>query len=419
VLRLYPDRLTVERFDESGQPVAAPETAVGEPLAELRQRVERVRAERGELPFAGGFVGWFGWDLVRLLERLPNRPPDPFGLPLAVLARFDTVVVFDHARQRVIALANEIEGEVDASTAAARLDRLAALLQRPAETAARELPRDPLQPAPVGRPSLSDEEYRAGVVRAKEHIAAGDIFQVVPSQRVELDTGAHPFNVYRALRTVNPSPFMFYLQLAGEQVIGASPEALIRLDNGVLTTHPIAGTRRRGADEAEDQRLEADLLADEKERAEHVMLVDLARNDIGRVARPGTVKVPVLMRTERFSHVIHLVSHVTGELRDEMNGVDALRACFPAGTVSGAPKIRAMEIIAELEPTRRGVYCGSIGYLSATGAMDTSIVIRTFVATDGELYFQAGGGIVADSDPELEYRETLDKVAGLLGVLAE
>jgi anthranilate synthase component 1 len=252
------------------------------------------------------------------------------------------------------------------------------------------------------------------VERAKEYIRAGDIFQVVPSQRVELDTGAHPFNVYRALRTVNPSPFMFFLQLGSEQVIGASPEALIRLDEGILTTHPIAGTRRRGADEAEDQRLEADLLADEKERAEHVMLVDLARNDIGRVAKPGTVKVPVLMRTERFSHVIHLVSHVTGELRDDLTPIDALRACFPAGTVSGAPKIRAMEIIAELEPDRRGLYSGVVGYFAYTGNMDQALALRTMAMRNGRVIMQAGGGIVYDSRADYEYQETINKMAAAM-----
>jgi anthranilate synthase component 1 len=256
--------------------------------------------------------------------------------------------------------------------------------------------------------------YDTMIERAKSYINAGDIFQVVLSQRVEVETAIHPFTLYRSLRAVNPSPYMFYLQLGDEQIVGASPEALIRLDGRTLTTHPIAGTRKRGRDEAEDLALEADLLADEKERAEHVMLVDLARNDIGRVATPGTVETPVLLRTDRFSHVIHLVSHVTGQLRDDLTAVDALRACFPAGTVSGAPKIRAMEIIAELEPDRRGFYAGCTGYLSYSGNMDMALSLRTVAVREGKVIMQAGGGIVYDSTADYEFQETLNKMGAAM-----
>jgi anthranilate synthase component I len=236
----------------------------------------------------------------------------------------------------------------------------------------------------------------------------------VLSQRVEIPTGAHPFNIYRALRRVNPSPYMFYLHMDDMQIVGASPELLVRLDGTTLTTHPIAGTRHRGADDEEDDALAAELAGDEKERAEHIMLVDLGRNDIGRVSRPGTVKVPKLMEIERYSHVMHLVSHVTGEIREDYSGLDALRACFPAGTVSGAPKIRAMEIIAELEPDRRGPYSGTVGYVDYGGNMDTAITLRTMVARDGIAYLQAGGGIVADSTPDFEYHECFHKMRALM-----
>ncbi len=267
------------------------------------------------------------------------------------------------------------------------------------------------------RRNIRRDYYDEIIERAKEYIRAGDIFQVVLGQRVEVETAAHPFTLYRALRTVNPSPFMFYLQMGDEQIVGASPEALIRLDHGQLTTHPIAGTRKRGSSEEEDVALEAELLNDEKERAEHVMLVDLARNDIGRVSKPGTVKVPVLLRTDRFSHVIHLVSHVTGELRDDLSAVDALRACFPAGTVSGAPKIRAMEIIAELEPDKRGYYSGCVGYVAYTGNMDMALSLRTVAMRNGNVIMQAGGGIVYDSTADFEFQETLNKMGAAMKAL--
>ena len=420
VLRLYPDALTVERFDEAGRSLGAPAPGAGEPLAELRHRVERVHAERGDLPFAGGFVGWFGWDLVRLLERLPNRPPDPYGLPLAVLARFDTVVVFDHARQRVIAVANEIAGEVDARAAASRLDHLSALLEQPAETAARELPRAPILPARVRRPSLSDDEYRAGVLRAKEHIAAGDIFQVVLARRWEVEDERgellrlDPESIYRALRVVNPSPYMVLYETPELSLVGASPEMLVRCEGDRYELRPIAGTRPRGRTPEEDRALEREMLEDPKERAEHVMLVDLGRNDLGRVAKAGGVRVASFFDVERYSHVMHIVSSVEAERRAGATALDALFASFPAGTLSGAPKIRAMEIIDELEPMARGPYGGAAGYVSFTGDMDTCINIRTLVVEPDRISITAGAGIVADSDPVLEELETRNKAAALL-----
>lgn len=370
--------------------------------------------------FLGGAVGYLSYESVRYFEKLPVAANDPNGFPDGMYMFVDSMVVFDHVERRMKVVSHvhtDEEKPLEASyqEAIQRIERIASRLDS-------RRPEAPVSPRPISDVSARDRAefnidrayYDTMIKRAKEYIAAGDIFQVVPSQRVELDTGAHSFNVYRALRTVNPSPFMFYVKFGDEQVVGASPEALIRLDDGVLTTHPIAGTRRRGVDEAEDQELEADLLADEKERAEHVMLVDLARNDIGRVAKPGTVKVPVLLRTERFSHVIHLVSHVTGELRDDLSGVDALRACFPAGTVSGAPKIRAMEIIAELEPDRRGLYSGVVGYFAFSGNMDQALALRTMAIRDGRVIMQAGGGIVHDSRADYEFQETINKMAAAM-----
>jgi anthranilate synthase component 1 len=261
---------------------------------------------------------------------------------------------------------------------------------------------------------VSKAEYERRVRVAQEYIAAGDIFQVVPSQRFSRPISVDSFTIYRALRTINPSPYMFYLHTPEGDLVGASPELLVRVEEGVVTTHPIAGTRPRGRDEEEDQALAEELASDEKERAEHLMLVDLGRNDIGRVSQPGSVRVPTFMTVEKFSHVMHLVSHVTGRLRPDMSALDALRACFPAGTVSGAPKIRAMEIIAELEGEQRGVYAGAVGHVGFNGDLDTCIALRTMVVKDGVAYVQAGGGVVADSDPSAEYYESCNKAAALL-----
>jgi anthranilate synthase component 1 len=282
-------------------------------------------------------------------------------------------------------------------------------------------PENPQGEAPDHEPAsnVTQAEYERRVRAAQEYIAAGDIFQVVPSQRFSRPVTAHPFTIYRALRTINPSPYMFYLHTPEGDLVGASPELLVRVEDGVVTTHPIAGTRRRGQDDEEDQALAEELAADEKERAEHLMLVDLGRNDIGRVAQAGSVRVPLFMSVEKFSHVMHLVSHVSGRLREDMAALDALRAVFPAGTVSGAPKIRAMEIIAELEGEQRGVYAGAVGHVGFNGDLDTCIALRTMVVKDGVAYVQAGGGVVADSVPAEEYRESYNKAAALLRAIEE
>jgi anthranilate synthase component I len=396
-----------------------------DPLVALQQFLAPYRAVNVEgLPrFLGGAVGYLSYEAVRYFETLPVAPNNPHTFPDGVFMFVDTMLVFDHLERRIkvvshVHIDDATPLERSYAEAIERIETLVARLQTTRPQA--PISERPLDPVPVrerARHNMERGYYDAMIERAKEYIRAGDIFQVVLSQRVEVETAAHPFTLYRALRTVNPSPFMFYLQLGDEQVVGASPEALVRLDGRELTTHPIAGTRRRGRNEEEDVALEAELLADEKERAEHVMLVDLARNDIGRVAKPGSVRVPVLLRTDRFSHVIHLVSHVTGEIRDELSAVDALRACFPAGTVSGAPKIRAMEIIAELEPDQRGFYAGCVGYVAYSGNMDMALALRTVAVRDGTVYMQAGGGIVYDSTADFEYQETLNKMGAAMRAL--
>jgi anthranilate synthase component 1 len=409
VYRLYADRL--EEEDADGR-----RSLPGPPLEALARLTAGIRAAPGPLPFTGGFVGYFGYDLVRLVERLPDRPPDPFGLPLARLARFDRIIVFDHAHQRLLAVANEIEGQVSRQQAEAGLDELAVLLEGAGESGAVALGDDRPAPEPA-EPSIGGGDYRAAVLRAKEKITAGDIFQAVLARRWRQRAEVEPLALYRALRVINPSPYMVLLEGPDASLVGASPEMLVRVTAGRLETRPIAGTRPRGADAAEDQRLAAELLADPKERAEHVMLVDLGRNDLGRVARPGSVRVSSFMEIERYSHVMHIVSNVEAELDDAKTALDALLACFPAGTVSGAPKIRAMEIVDSLEPEARGPYAGAVGYLSFTGDLDTCITIRTLVVRDGEISVTAGAGIVADSDPAAEERETENKAAALLAAV--
>jgi len=396
-----------------------------DPLVALQTFLAPYRAVNvPNLPrFLGGAVGYLSYEAVRYFERLPAAPNDPHGFPDGVFMFVDTMVVFDHLERRIKVVSHvHVDDETPIAQSYEEAIERIELLARRLETARPEVPvgHRPLDAVPVrerARHNMARDHYDTMIEQAKAYIAAGDIFQVVLSQRVEVETGVHPFTLYRALRAVNPSPFMFYLQMGEEQIVGASPEALIRLDGRELTTHPIAGTRKRGRNEAEDLALEVDLLSDEKERAEHVMLVDLARNDIGRVATPGTVKVPVLLQTQRFSHVIHLVSHVTGELRDDLSAIDALRACFPAGTVSGAPKIRAMEIIAELETDRRGFYSGCVGYLAYSGNMDMALALRTVAVRDGTVIMQAGGGIVHDSTADFEYQETLNKMGAAMRAL--
>jgi len=400
----------------------AVERRAGDPVAALRELVGGYAAERGPVPFTGGFVGSFGFDFVRLLERIPARPPDPWGLPAARLGRFDAVVAFDHAQQKLLLLANEIEDETTAADARRELDRLTEVLCRERGVAATPLPATPPPPVAPDAVSLDGTAFRAAVATAKERIAAGEIFQVVLARRFAKRSAASPVALYRALRRINPSPYMVLLELPGASLVGASPEALVTVHGRRVATRPIAGTRRRGRDDAEEARLEAELRADPKERAEHVMLVDLGRNDLGRVSAPGSVAVETFAEVERYSHVLHLVSSVTGELAPGRTAFDALCAAFPAGTVSGAPKIRAIEILDELEPEARGDYAGAAGYLSFTGDLDACITIRTLVARDTprgrEVSVTAGAGVVADSRPELEELETEHKAAALLAAVA-
>ena len=411
IYRLYPDRLEIER---GGRRRDLP----GAPLDALHEVVRSVVAEPGPIPFTGGLVGYFGYDLIRLVERLPDRPPDRYGLPIALLARFDTLVIFDHAHQRVLAIANEIEGEVGVVAAERQLARLSRLLTAEGGGGAVPMPAHVPRPSGVEPPSLDGASYRRAVETAKEYIAAGDIFQVVLARRWTVPRRVEPLALYRALRMVNPSPYMALFEAPDVALVGASPEMLVRKQGRRIETRPIAGTRPRGMDAAGDKSLAEDLLADPKERAEHVMLVDLGRNDLGRVALPGSVRVSSFLEIERYSHVMHLVSSVEAELEHGSNGLDALLACFPAGTVSGAPKIRAMEIIDELEPESRGPYAGAIGYLSYSGDLDTCIAIRTLVVEADRTSVTAGAGIVADSQPAAEEKETENKAAALLAAVA-
>jgi len=383
-----------------------------DPLAFLRAELARYRrAPQPGLPrFSGGAVGFIGYEAARRFERLPtaaNDPYAPWGMPEAVFGIYDTVVAFDHLRHTLTVLAHD---DTAAPGAAARtIDRVFAALDAPLPPFAR----GSIGPVDI-RPNGTPEEYMRRVAKARELIAEGDCIQIVLAQRFDVTPAPDPLALYRALRHVNPSPYMFLLETAPATLVGASPEPFVRVDGGKVVMHPIAGTRPRGNDEGEDAAMEAELRASEKERAEHVMLVDLTRNDIGRVSLPGTVKVKELMRVDRFSHVMHLTSVVEGDLAPDLDALDAFRACFPAGTVSGAPKIRAMERIAELETDQRGPYAGAVGYLGFDGALDTCITIRTATIAHGVCRIQAGAGIVADSDPAAEEAETRAKARALL-----
>jgi anthranilate synthase component 1 len=413
----------------NGHQHTLPLTGSTDPLAVLKaEMVPFTPVLLPDLPrFSGGAVGFLSYDAVRRFERLPASATDDLRLPEAAFMLADTLVAFDHARQRLLIIANaQLEGDAPAAyrRATARIDEIVARLRAPV----------PHLPAsyPVGggtaqsgaggarlTSNFSQDRFEAGVRQAKEYIAAGDVFQVVLSQRLSGRTSAHPFAIYRALRRLNPSPYMVFLRFPGGlgapplHVIAASPEMHVRLENGMAEVRPIAGTRPRGASPAEDAALADELLADEKERAEHVMLVDLGRNDLGRVCDYGSVRVEEMMLVERYSHVMHIVSDVRGRLGAGRDAFDLLRATFPAGTVSGAPKVRAMEIIEELEGTRRGLYAGAIGYVGYDDTMDSCIAIRTIVMQGDMLHIQAGAGIVADSDPAREYQETLNKARAL------
>jgi anthranilate synthase component 1 len=422
------------QFDASGHQVhLRGHTAEGEviderfecddPFAELQRRMEPFRPARlSELPpFTSGVVGFVSYDAVRYVEHLPDMPPDDLQLPDLSFAFYDRMVVFDNVNKTldVVVLAHvrdtSPEGLASAyDDACRRCDATVSVL-----SAAGEWP----QPADIdptrGRAaestsSMTNEQYVAAVQRAIEFIHAGDIFQVVLSQRFETDFALPPLELYRTLRVVNPSPFMFHLRTPDVTLVGSSPEIMVRVVDNTVTVRPLAGTRPRGRTPEEDRQLAESLLADPKERAEHVMLIDLGRNDVGRVAELGSVELSDVMCIERYSHVMHLTSNVTGQLSRGHNAFDALRACLPAGTVSGAPKIRAMEIIDELEPIRRGPYAGAVGYIDFSGAMDTCITLRTVVLKDGKAFVQAGAGIVADSIPQREYEETVNKARGLL-----
>jgi len=386
----------------------------GQPLPVLRQIfTEFAAAEVPGLPrFCGGLVGYLGYDVVRSLENLPDsRPLLPYADAAFIVPRL--ILVHDSLRQKATLICwARLTGPDDAAAAyndaIDRLKELTARLQRPLPAGFREESHAPMA-NPEFVANMTPDAFMAMVERAKEYILAGDIIQVVPSQRFQAEMTLPPMRLYRALRRINPSPYLFFLQLGETALIGSSPEILVRLTGDEIELRPIAGTKKRGESEAEDLALERELLADPKERAEHIMLVDLGRNDVGRIAQGGTVEVRDLMVVERYSHVMHLVSGVRGKLAAGKDQFDVVAACFPAGTVSGAPKIRAMEIIDELEPQRRGSYAGAVGYFGFSGAMDFCIAIRTMVAHAGKLSIQAGGGIVADSDPASEYQETINK----------
>ncbi len=395
----------------------------GPPLAVLRAALDRLRSPSlpGLPPLFAGAVGYLAYDIVRELERLPDQTEDDLGLPDGMLVFPRSVVVFDHLGQRLVLVANTVTDQARDPAeayleAARRLDDLAERLS--VATSAPATPLPAAGPPAAAESDLPPGRYQEMVETAKEHIRAGDVFQVVPSQRFSVPTSADPLDVYRVLRVVNPSPYMYFLRLSGVTIAGSSPEVLVTVQGRSATMRPIAGTRPRGADAAVDAALEAELRADDKERAEHVMLVDLARNDLGRVCRPGTVRVADLMRVERYSHVMHLVSDVVGELADGMAAFDVLAAAFPAGTVSGSPKVRAMEIIDSLERHRRGPYAGCVGYFDFSGNLDTCITIRTCVFVGSVAYCQAGAGVVADSVPEREERETEAKARALLAAVA-
>jgi anthranilate synthase component 1 len=388
-------------------------------LGTLREALSSLSAPdlSGLPPLHSGFVGYIGYDTIRELERLGTRPPADLGITETALMFPKVVVAFDHLKQKVTIVVNVIrppDADAAYADAVAAIDAFALRLF----SARADAPRDLLRPSPIpAEPNVDDETYRGWVETAKEHVFAGDVFQVVLSRRFTAEAPADPFDAYRALRTINPSPYMYFLDMGDVQVAGSSPEVLVKVQGDAAVTHPIAGTRRRGGDELEDRALEEELLADPKERAEHVMLVDLARNDLGRVSAPGTVRVDDLMVIERYSHVMHIASRVSGRLGSGRTALDAFAAAFPAGTVSGAPKVRAMQIIDATEPAARGPYAGAVGYFDLAGNLDTCITLRTVLFHGGKAHVQAGAGIVADSDPAAEAKETRDKAEALLAAV--
>jgi len=394
-------------------------------LVALKAMLEAHRAPViAELPpLQGGMIGHIGYDIVREVERLPDAPHDDRGIPAAIMSMIGSLAAFDHWRQRAYLIESVPTLGLSAAELDAAYDRAAVAVQRMADDLARATPGDSVAPplgtdTPIAAPSsMSNGKYQDAVRVAKEHILAGDIFQVVLSQRFDVQLDADPFDFYRVLRQVNPSPYMYFVRHDALTIAGSSPEPLVQVRDGRVTSRPIAGTRKRGRNDEHDRRLAGELKENPKERAEHVMLVDLARNDVGRVAKFGTVKVDELMTLERYSHVMHLTSQVSGELRDGLGPIDVLRATLPAGTVSGAPKVRAMQIIDSLEPARRGPYAGIVGYVDFNGNFDAAIAIRTMFARGNDAWFQAGAGIVADSDPDDENLECHNKAAALLAAV--
>ncbi len=417
--RLHGDRAELWTPDDGWSPIVT-----DDPLSDFdeRLRVRRPLATGGLPRLWGGAVGYFGYDVVRQVERLTNEPEDDLGLPDGLFMFMDVVLAIDNLLGRAMAIATvEVEEGLDDDELRRRYDEAAEKTQRLVSQLSERASPKPLEigPEPTEDPAFSSTmtraEYEAGVERIREYIFAGDAFQVVLSQRLSMPMPAEPFELYRVLRSLNPSPYLYFLELDGFSLVGSSPEVLVRVEDDVVTVRPIAGTRPRGVTPEEDRAFALDLQTDEKELAEHRMLVDLGRNDIGRVAEYGSITVPDLMIVERYSHVMHLSSQVEGKLKPGLSAMDVFRACFPAGTVSGAPKVRAMEIIDELEPFRRGPYAGAVGYFGWGGtSMDTAITIRTVLVKDGTAYVQAGAGIVADSDPAREYEETLNKARALL-----
>jgi len=423
IFRVSGGRAEINRAAQGNTDAFAPAAAT--PLAALRRLIgdSRIALPDTLPPMAAGIFGYLGYDMVRLMEDSLAAPgPDPIGIPDAILLRPTVVIVFDAVRDAItIVTPVRPQPGVIAKDALARaverLSRVVDALDRPLDKAAAAFDDGPLEVAPQS--NTTPDEFRRMVLRAKDYIAAGDIFQVVLSQRFAAPFTLPPFTLYRALRRVNPSPYLYYLDFGSFAVAGSSPEILVKAGNGMVTIRPIAGTRRRGASPHEDEALEKELLADPKERAEHLMLLDLGRNDVGRVAEIGTVKVTDQFFIERYSQVMHIVSNVEGKLRHDRDAIDALAAGFPAGTVSGAPKVRAMQIIDELEKEKRALYAGCVGYFSAGDEMDSCIVLRTALIKDGVMYVQAGAGIVADSDPESEQQECINKAKALFRAAEE
>jgi anthranilate synthase component 1 len=407
--------VTITEGESSRTQLLEPGTDALDLLKEVLSRYKLV--ETPGLPrFCGGAVGFMAYDMVRHFESLPDQTVDDINAEDCYFLFTDTILIFDHVKHRLKVLCNAlVEGDPGAAydRAAEKIDELVRQLRTPVMPFSSPPSKQKLKI----EANMSQAQYEAAVERCKEYIAAGDAFQVVPSLRFSVQVDACPFELYRALRSVNPSPYMYYLEIGGKQVVGTSPEILVTVEDEVVTVRPIAGTRPRGDTPKEDARLAEDLLADEKERAEHIMLIDLGRNDVGRVSEYGSVKVTELMVIERYSHVMHIVSNVTGKLMKGKDVFDVTRACFPAGTLTGAPKVRAMEIIEELEPTRRGLYGGAVGYYSFNGDMDFAIAIRTMLVDGETAYVQAGAGVVADSVPENEYRECVNKAKALMAAI--